>query len=59
MTQRAHGAENITRYLADPELVGTGFTQLDDLPESYLSWQSSFISAIMDLDLLAANWTCY
>lgn len=46
---------DFAKYLARRELVTTGLTQFDDCPESFRAWQSSFLNAIIGLDLLASE----
>lgn len=43
----------LAKYLARSQLVSSGPSRFDDKPKNYLSWKSSFIIAIRDLDLKA------
>lgn len=46
---------NLARYLARSQLVSSGLTKFDDRPENYLSWKSSFLNTIDDLQLKAGE----
>lgn len=46
---------DFVKYLACQELVTTRLNQFDDQPESFRTWQSSFLNAIRGLDLSASE----
>lgn len=46
---------DFVKYMARRELVTTGLNRFDDRPESFRSWQSSFLSATSGLELTASE----
>ncbi|XP_056430806.1 uncharacterized protein LOC130369492 [Hyla sarda] len=46
---------DVTKYLIRKEMVNTGFLKFDDCPENYWAWKASFLNAVKDLDLTAAE----
>ncbi|KAL1254895.1 hypothetical protein QQF64_012956 [Cirrhinus molitorella] len=46
---------DFAKFIARRELVTTGLNKFDDNPENFRAWESSFVNATQDLQLLASE----